>query len=178
MAESTEPLWPCGAAILSDGGTYRYLLSRELTGGGKTLLWVMCNPSTATATDDDPTIRRCKSFTSKWKFDRIEVVNLFAFRTSDAKLLQREYSKGAPVVGPHNDRHIREAAARADRIVCAWGVKPWARHRIDQVLEMIVPRTPEAARTFALRVTATGFPEHPLYVPANRQLVRYPGRTL
>lgn len=50
---------PSGA-VISDCGQYRYALSRGGWMGGKgTVLFVMLNPSTADASEDDPTIRRC-----------------------------------------------------------------------------------------------------------------------
>ncbi|MCH7984950.1 MAG: DUF1643 domain-containing protein, partial [Chloroflexi bacterium] len=37
---------------------YRYVLTREF-GGDSTCLFIMLNPSSADADQDDPTIRRC-----------------------------------------------------------------------------------------------------------------------
>ena len=48
-------------AILSACGRYRYLLSRRW-GDGPELGVVMLNPSTANASQDDPTIRRLYGF--------------------------------------------------------------------------------------------------------------------
>lgn len=46
-------------AAISDCGMYRYWLSRRLSMGERTVLFVGLNPSTADALQDDPTIRRC-----------------------------------------------------------------------------------------------------------------------
>ena len=45
-------------ALISPDGRYRYWLTRQW-GEGMRVCWVMLNPSTADASIDDPTIRRC-----------------------------------------------------------------------------------------------------------------------
>ncbi|HKV84961.1 MAG TPA: DUF1643 domain-containing protein, partial [Ktedonobacterales bacterium] len=98
-------------------GVYRYLLWRTWDAALSRLLWVMLNPSTAGETMDDPTIRRCVSFSRRWGFGGIEVVNLFALRAASPKELQRTPDQ----IGAENDRYIAEAASRATGIVVAWG---------------------------------------------------------
>src|SRR5689334_20041621 len=70
------------SAVLSPCGLYRYRLTRRW-GDGPALLFVMLNPSTADATEDDPTIRRCTGFAKREGMPAIEVVNLFAWRATD-----------------------------------------------------------------------------------------------
>ena len=43
----------------------------------------MLNPSTADATEDDPTIRACMAFAERWECGWLDVVNLYAFRATD-----------------------------------------------------------------------------------------------
>ena len=47
-----------GDAIISECGTYRYLLQRFWDARLESLNFIMLNPSTADAMKDDPTIRR------------------------------------------------------------------------------------------------------------------------
>jgi len=103
IAERTATLSPCGR--------YRYRLGRRWAQHRLSLplLFVMLNPSTADAEQDDATIRRCTTFAVAHGFDAMEVVNLFAFRATDPADLWR----AADPVGPDADRHIAEAAARA-----------------------------------------------------------------
>lgn len=152
------------SAIISRCGRYRYFLRRDLnaslTNVGRTALWVMLNPSTADATDDDPTIRRCIGFTRAFDCDRLLVVNLYALRATDPRQL---WEVDDPV-GPRNDTHIREAASAASLTICAWGAgaKP---DRVAQVLPLL--RDPRCLGT-----TADGSPRHPLYLPKTAQLER------
>ena len=65
-------------------GRYRYTLHRQWGNGGH-VLWVMCNPSTATATVDDPTVRRELGFARDWGFGRYVKVNAYGLRSTDPK---------------------------------------------------------------------------------------------
>lgn len=104
-------------AVIDPTGTYRYLLGRVLGKGANRILWVMLNPSTADALQDDNTIRKICGFSARWGYDLLEVVNLFALRSTDPTALK----KHADPIGPENDRHILEAVQRANTVVCAWG---------------------------------------------------------
>ena len=49
----------------------------------------MLNPNSADASLNDPTITRCINFAKSWGYGRLEVVNLFAYRTSKPSLLKQ-----------------------------------------------------------------------------------------
>lgn len=68
-------------AIVTDDGLYRYVLGRRWA-DGPTMTFVMLNPSTADDVIDDPTIRRCMGFARREHLGGIEVINLFALRTT------------------------------------------------------------------------------------------------
>lgn len=115
------------SAIISDCGRYRYHLRREwagLTEQGAPLphvLFVMLNPSTADAVDDDPTITKCIGFASRLGYFALEVVNLWAFRTTYPTELKAAWWSGIDIVGEENNAHIRFAAGEAERVIVAWG---------------------------------------------------------
>ena len=145
------------AADISSCGQYRYTLRRNLPSANKELkqiLWVMLNPSTADATNDDPTIRRCVGFSTAWGFAEMVVVNLYAYRATDPKAL---WSIPDPV-GPDNDDYIREYAMCSDMTLCAWGKAGPDRDRALHVRGLI----PNA---HYLRMNKSGHPGHPLYLP-------------
>ena len=64
-----------------------------------------CDPSRADAEINDPTITRCINFARSWGYGRLEVVNLFAYRTSKPFLLKQ----AAEPIGKDNDRFILES---------------------------------------------------------------------
>jgi hypothetical protein len=141
-------------AVLSSCGTYRYQLTRRWA-DGDLCGWVMLNPSTADADQDDPTIRRCVRFARSWGFAGIVVRNLYALRATDPRALDKH---PAPV-GPDNDAYL--ARCHAERFtVCAWGARGAA--RATEALAAI-----GTADLRCLSVTKDGQPGHPLYLRAD-----------
>lgn len=156
---------PAGA-VLGAGGTYRYRLWRRW-GAGATVLFVLLNPSTADAHRDDPTLRRCLGFARRWGCGGLEVVNLFALRSTDRRGLRAV----ADPVGPENDRHIGAAAHRAGLVVAGWGEPaPDQRARAATVAARLLARVP----LHCLGTTQAGQPRHPLYLPADTPLRPWP----
>ena len=155
---------------------YRYLLTRNLgslftTTSPRRVLFCMLNPSTATAEEDDPTIRRVVQFASREDATDLAVVNLFAARATNPKKLPTFDNP----VGPDNDITIRQQAAAADIIIAAWGVPPKnaLRGREQSVIEMLTSH----ADVYRLgESTAEGHPRHPLYLAGATPLVLHARR--
>ena len=85
------------------------------------------------------------------------MVNMFALISTDPRAL---YSALDPV-GPRNDAAILDAASKGD-IICAWGNHGSLHGRDRQVLRLL-----DAAGlpALALKISKTGQPSHPLYLP-------------
>jgi len=150
-----------GEAILSECGTYRYVLERHLVPARHLehpLLFVMLNPSTADAETDDPTIRKCMGFARRWGCTDLTVVNLFALRATSPADLRVHHDP----VGPCNDLLIQMAVRlhreRRAPMVAAWGADPFARARARHILRSFGPFD-------CLGVNTDGSPRHPLYLP-------------
>lgn len=160
--------WAQSGAILSDCGTFRYRLWRIWRPELKRVLWVMLNPSTADASQDDPTIRKCAAFAKKWGCGGIEVVNLYAFRTpSPAELKASGYR-----VGPDNLIFLKSMLRNAMNhsiAVAAWGAHAqpsmgrWLR---DEAAVAGLP-------LHFLRLNKGGSPAHPLYLPLDSGLMEW-----
>jgi hypothetical protein len=132
------------------------------------VLFVMINPSTADATKDDATIRKCVGFAKRWGMGSLEVVNLFAWRSKDvADLLA-----AADPVGPGNDAAISGAIVRAQLVVAAWGPKKIVKQRAPAVLDLLSAHSV----VHAIRVADNGEPCHPLMLPYASPLVVLRGR--
>lgn len=145
-------------ARISEDGIYRYALGRRWS-DGPLVRYIMLNPSTADATEDDPTIRRCIGFAQSWGYAGIQVLNLYAFRATNPADLWRT----ADPVGPQNDDYLRLAANPPDTgpLIAAWGVN--ARPgRVAEVLQIL-----SAVQVQCLGVTKAGQPKHPLYLAAS-----------
>src|ERR1700684_272716 len=87
-------------AVISDCGKYRYLLRRAWDHTKPRVLFVMLNPSTADASIDDPTIRACIRLCKAHGFGSFEVVNLYAWRSTDPQALPPTETAS---VGPSGD---------------------------------------------------------------------------
>lgn len=186
---SANPLrYVDSGAHISACGKYRYLLWREWRGTHdpknwrwlgandgagepigepKACVFIMLNPSTADATTDDPTIRRCVGFAKAWHFERLEVVNLFAYRATDPRVVLSLSADEA--IGPENQEYIEDAAQQAGKIVCAWGA-----HGSYLGQNETVKGWCNGSRTYALKITKAGHPGHPLYVSGNTALKAFP----
>lgn len=156
-------------AIISDCGRYRYRLERIWDESLPVLVWVMLNPSTADASIDDPTIRRCISFAKAWGYGGIVVVNLFALRATNPKALNI-FAPDDPI-GPLNNDHILEAVAGGD-VICAWGasVPEYWRHRPAGVVQIM---REHGARLHHLGLTKDRHPRHPLYLAGDTKPTRW-----
>lgn len=143
------------SAVLSPDGKYRYRLDRRW-GEGQTAMFVMLNPSTADATQDDPTLRRCLRFARDWGYGHLVVANLYAFRATRPADLKA----ASDPTGPRCDAYLEQCAKEAALIVAAWGMHAQS-NRVDQVRTILGPDL----RT--LGWTKNGQPRHPLYVKGN-----------
>jgi hypothetical protein len=153
-------------AVLSTDERYRFVLTREWNTDLPLLGFVMLNPSTADASVDDPTIRRCMGFADRNGFGSIAVRNLYAYRATQPtelfKLSLRERMGG-------NERHLAAIPAQGDPTVCAWGVLGGeaGKHVAQQLAGA-------GAFLFHLgALTNGGHPRHPLYLRGDARMNRW-----
>jgi hypothetical protein len=171
-------------ATVSDDGLYRYDLGRRWA-DGPLLGFVMLNPSTGDAEVDDPTLRRCIGFAQREGLAGIVVRNLYAFRSPSPKDLKAADKAGVDIVGPENDRWLRDlAAARFEvrTVVAAWGagVKLPSPVSMSDRRRFVVDIFGGRLHHFALphrpgdgNVPALPTP-HPLYLRSDTPLASYP----
>lgn len=153
------------SAAISDDGCYRYWLSRRLTPGERTVLFVGLNPSTADATQDDPTIRRCVGYARDWGFDWLLMGNIYAWRSTDPKKLKLVDEP----VGPGNQDALKWMAQQAELVIAAWGKQRLTCYGYTLskwVLSLPICR--------ALGFNQDGTPVHPLYQPKNAPRLEIP----
>lgn len=143
-------------AIFSQQRVYRYTLEIKWDASLPLLMCIGLNPSTADEVDDDPTLRRVKRFARDWNYGGIIMTNLFAFRSTDPKVM---LSHPRPI-GDRNNTLLKTSRERAAFCLCAWGNHGRHLNRADWVLENL-------SDLHALKITGAGCPQHPLYLPAN-----------
>jgi hypothetical protein len=137
---------------------YRYNLFRIWNENGGRMLFILLNPSTADETKDDPTIKRCITRAFALGYGGIEIVNLFAMRSTYPHNL---FNTSDPV-GPENDLYILGAVERTELVVCGWGKHGNYLDRAKTVLGIV--RSCNRAPHY-LKLNSDGTPRHPLYVP-------------
>ena len=150
-------------AVLSECLSYRYILSRRMGESSRVVAFIGLNPSTADATRDDPTIRRCIGFAKRWDAGLLLMVNLFALRSTNPDALKTHFEP----IGPENDDWIDRAVSMSDIAVAAWGNNGALLGRATTV------RRRFDGRLKALVLTKAGMPKHPLYVRADTTVIPF-----
>jgi len=150
-------------AAFSEDRIYRYALWRNWQPGGKRVLFVGLNPSTADEKHNDPTIRRCLGFARDWGFSGLLVGNLFAWRATRPEDLK----KAVQAVGPENtDWLLKMDRAAGLTIVC------WGNHGKLIGQDRLV--TALLNRPYCIKINAGGAPAHPLYLPKSLRPKPFP----
>jgi len=148
------------SAVFSVCEKYRYVLTRTWDDYKPRVLFIMLNPSTADAENDDPTTRRCIRFAKDWGYGGIYIVNLFAYRaTNPYDLLHTPF-----VVGVENEKWFRRMSALAHLVVCAWGnscIVEKIQKRLDHTWK---PLSWISKPLYYLELSNDGTPKHPLYL--------------
>lgn len=146
-------------ALFSPCEKYRYALWRrwhEQFVPPQMVAFVGLNPSTATESDDDPTVTRCIRFAKAWGFDGMYMLNLFAYRATKPKDMKAQEEP----VGEGNDLALADCASLCQTVVCAWGTHGKYLKRSKGVLDegLLGPRL------HAMGLNADGSPAHPLFL--------------
>jgi hypothetical protein len=156
-------------ASISPCGLYRWRLWRKWENGEGLILWVMLNPSTADAENDDPTIRRLIGFSKLWGYQELMVVNLYALRATNPK----ELLVAEDPVGTLNNLWLHSVLIPRPRmVIAAWGNNvrlkcngPFKRDK--EVLSILTWHND----VYHLGLTQKGCPKHPLYLPSSTEPV-------
>jgi hypothetical protein len=153
---------PSGA-IFSTCEKYRYVLWRRW-GDAPPLAFIGLNPSTADASQDDPTIRRCIGFAKRFQAGGLVMLNLFAFRATDPSALVLFANPDHPEagVGPNHDEMIRPWMGLCNKAIAAWGASVPHRSARPTVLSAMAVDT--IGGLWCLGQTKDGSPRHPLYL--------------
>lgn len=146
-------------AVLSEDGAYRYQLWRRWDSALPTVNFVGLNPSKADAEQDDPTIRRMRGFAVAWGFGALVVTNLFAYRSTDPRLLRWVDDPH----GPDNRHNQIEAVKAAGLVIACWGGHAMAQAENAEAVSVL-----RCWRdVHVIGTTRAHYPAHPLYLRAD-----------
>lgn len=144
-------------AAFSADRAYRYTCWRVWGDAANYCQFLCLNPSTADETNDDPTVRRCISFSKFWGYGAFCMTNIFAFRATDPRVMK----SAADPIGPDNDDWILRIASGAAFVVAGWGAHGGHHGRADDVRQRLAAA---GVRLHHLGLTNGGQPKHPLYI--------------
>ena len=159
-----------GRAQFNTDRTRRYFLSRRwvfdmAAPDAGVLTWMMLNPSTAGAAEDDATIRKCVGYAKRWGYGAIRVINLFDLILTDSSMLNHP-GFWHTMNSAANDQVWRYWLAPAEvpgwsrppDVIVAWGAKGSLLSRDQWAAQQLVRAGVEPT---CLGLTADGQPLHP-----------------
>lgn len=149
-------------AVFSSDRLYRFQLELHLKRRPASwCMFLLLNPSTATAFQLDPTVRRTVGFAEDWGYEGVLIGNAFAYRSTKPGVLR----KVADPTGQRNDQHLEFMAKKADLVVCGWGNNGLLYDRSSSVLRLLREL---GVQPWALKTNEkTGQPTHPLYLSSD-----------
>ena len=159
-------------ASFSSSGLYRWSLSRRLNNNIRTIIFIGLNPSKASASRNDPTLRRLIYFSSSWGYGNLIVVNLFARVCSSSSFIRR----CTDPIGKRNDQELLFRISEWSQnlsfdLWVGWGNQGTWRNRNLQIMELLKKNAIQRASKFpssrgplSLGLTKNGHPRHPLYI--------------
>lgn len=156
------------SAVFSPCRTWRYTLTRTWDFTRPLAMFVGLNPSTATETIDDNTVRRCIGYARNWGYGGLLMMNIFAFRAKDPKVMKSQEDP----VGPGNNCCLVTMAHKESTgiVVAAWGTHGVFQNRHQNILKLFLE---VGIPLHCLRITKKGFPEHPLFLPGKLEPIPF-----
>lgn len=144
---------------------YRFVLVRTINPTLKSkVMFIGVNPSTADANEDDQTTTKLIEFTRRWGFGKYVLMNLFPYRATDYRELEKYYNY--PVHWRKNHQDLRKNIRQSDLIVPMWGrrkkVPQHLRVEARVVKNLINKETKDKKMVKCFGLTKCGEPKHPL----------------
>ena len=154
--------------IFSKDRKYRYVLRHTwmdiFDQKEKAIVWIALNPSTADENKLDPTLTRIKNFSISFGYNTFYMLNIFAFRATDPKVMLNEKFP----IGEQNDFWIKQICKKTDKIVCCWGNIGKHLNRSTTIKEML-----KNFPLYYLQISKENQPKHPLYLSSKCKLIRF-----
>lgn len=191
-----------GWALFSDDMTMRYRLARSLdtsftntpavsavsfAAGPLTVsehgivhsdnsaVFLMLNPSVASAFINDPTVRRGMRFAAAWGCDVYQAANIHPLRSTQPEALvpwvRRMSGDDWAALQRENNEQIRLACIGARYVIAAWGTHGELRGQGQAIREVC---SGYGIRLHHLGLTKDGHPKHPLYIKGGTEPQKWP----
>ena len=154
-------------------------MKREILSGKKTVVFIGLNPSKASSSTNDSTLKRISNFCLRWNYRNIYVINLFGLISNSPIQL----SKSNDPIGANNDLiFLKSLEFWRNNTNCelwlGWGDKGQLNRRDHKVLKLIKnfsnfksKENNHSKRVLSLGISKRGNPRHPLYM-SNQSFLR------
>jgi hypothetical protein len=155
------------AAIFSDDHKHRYVLTRIWDESKPLCCFVMLNPSIADDKIDDPTIRRCITFATNWRYGGFYIINIYSYITSNPKnIIEDEKSKHDNICFHRDIMNMKNIRL----FVFAWGI-----NKIDkEVVNILINYLKYCGlQPYCIKQNKNGSPAHPLYLKSDLKPILY-----
>ncbi len=157
---------PNSAAVFTDKRRRRIWLRRKLGMFGSTIAFLCYNPSIAAAEVNDPSVKRMIGFAIANDAAELIVVNAFTIISPDPD----DLAAFKDPVGPDANDAIRLAHKLATDsggiMIAGWGAPKGKQATRELAVVRFAAIRSMGLELHYLRMTAGGYPEHPLYLPA------------
>lgn len=108
------------------------------------------------------TVAKCQRYARAWGYGGIFVGNTFAYRCTD----QRRLLEVQDPVGPGNDDALLDMARCSEKVILAYG-SPHHTSLRTRGTDVALMLAEAGIRLYAMRISKSGRPEHPLYLPGS-----------
>lgn len=182
LANEPLPWLEQGAVFAGDEDVHRVWLSRKLRdpegGPVKPVIFIGHNPSTADATQNDNTIRRCINFSIALDATHLVMINPCSFRATDARKIPKNVDLSCTSNWLAIDAAIKLARTHGATLIACWGSPKGVAHNQKRIADLCYQVRFYCHQAnvplHALRFTGKGHPEHPLYLPGDSRPQPYP----
>lgn len=157
-------------AHFSESKKYRYKLWRIWDNTKPLVMFIGLNPSTADASDDDPTVESVTRIALHNGYGGFYMMNLFPLVSTDPKAVL-EFEKeefGHNAFDKENARHLNEVRHECEDVVFAWG-----NFKVVRTLGRDQKTMEYFKDAKAIGHNKNGSPKHALYQPGKSILIKF-----
>lgn len=158
-------------ALFSPCRTFRYLLYRQWSYGGKgTLVYIGMNPSYADEVDNDNTVKRCMKIAMQHLYTGMFMLNAHPHVSTDPKgMIRPDDQKKLNLFA------IKTVCTLFTDVVGCWGNPGGADGHGEELWKLVRQSIGPKGSFRCFKINKSKHPQHPLYISYSTPLIEFPG---